>query len=209
MGYEWDDPRDIVDIWERKVADYWGAKYAVSVDCCSHAIFLCLKYLQNIGEFGKGQPLIIPKHTYISVPMQCIHAGYKVLFKDFEWDGYYRINPTNIIDAAPMWTEGGYIKDSLMCLSMQIKKAIPIGRGGIILTDDESARSILKLMSYDGRDLTTPYDAEDHVKILGYHMYQTPEDCARGILLMDMIGDKGAYLGRRDYPDVSLMLKNI
>jgi hypothetical protein len=33
-------------------------------------------------------------------------------------------------------------------------------------------------------DLNTPYTDIDHVKMLGYHMYMTPED-ARGIILMD------------------------
>ena len=37
-GYKWDDPREIIDLFERKVAEYWGAPYAVSVDCCSHSI---------------------------------------------------------------------------------------------------------------------------------------------------------------------------
>jgi hypothetical protein len=209
LGYDWDDPRDIVDIWERKVADYWGAKYAISTDCCSHAIFLSLQYLLSTGDLEPSTEVIVPRHTYVSVPMQILHSGLKVRFKDISWTGYYRFDPTPVIDAAVMWEEGGYIKDSLMCLSCQIKKAIPIGRGGIILTDNSNAAQWLKLASYDGRDLTTPYDTSGHVKMIGWHYYQTPEDCARGIILMDQIGNIGKYMGDKDYPDVSLMIKNI
>lgn len=50
LGYEWQDPRDVIDIFESKVAKFAGSKYAITVDCCSHATFLCLKYLQAIGE---------------------------------------------------------------------------------------------------------------------------------------------------------------
>ena len=41
QGYEWNDPRDVVDIFERKVAEFAGSKYAVSVDCCTHGVFPC------------------------------------------------------------------------------------------------------------------------------------------------------------------------
>lgn len=208
-GYTWGDPRDIVDIWERKVADYWGAKYAVTVDCCSHAIFLSLQYLKHKGEVDFMENITIPKHTYVSVPMQILHAGLHVRFKDVEWMGYYSLEPTRVIDAAVTWEEHGYVEGSLMCLSFQIKKAVPVGKMGVILTDDEDAFNWLKLASYDGRDLTTPYDSPKHVKMIGWHMYATPEDCARAILLMDQVGDKGKYLGSDHYPDVSQMIYNI
>jgi dTDP-4-amino-4,6-dideoxygalactose transaminase len=55
----------------------------------------------------------------------------------------------------------------------------------MILTNDEQAYKWLKLSSYDGRDLTTPYTNSEHIKMFGYHMYMTPEDAARGIILMD------------------------
>jgi dTDP-4-amino-4,6-dideoxygalactose transaminase len=81
-----------------------------------------------------------------------------------------------------------YVGDNaLQTLSFQFKKRIPIGKGGMVLTDDYDAYKMIKLMSYDGRDLTTPYDSPDHIKTIGYHMYMTPEDAARGIILMDIM----------------------
>jgi len=183
MGYEWDDPRDIIDIFERKVAEFAGSRYAVAVDSCSHAIFLSLEYehFRGVKRYGFD----IPNNTYISIPMQISHGNCYVNFIDKKWHGIYQIEPTRVWDAALRWTEGMYIKDSLMCLSFQIKKRIPIGRGGMILCDHKEEYDWLKLASYDGRDLNTPYDSEGHVKMNGWHYYMTPEDAARGIILMD------------------------
>ena len=104
-----------------------------------------------------------------------------------------------------------YIGDNaLQVISFQFKKRIPIGKGGIILTDDYDAYKMLKLMSYDGRDLTLPYDHPEHVKTIGYHMYMTPEDAARGIILMDSLPDINDDSGNNTmYPDVEEMLKNL
>lgn len=199
LGYEWDDPRDIIGIFEHKVKEFAGSKYAVAVDCCSHAIFLSLKYFQFRWFMGTDfQEITIPTHTYISVPQTIIHAGLTVKYKDLEWSGAYNLYPTNVWDAAVRWTKGMYIPDSLMCLSFQIKKRVPIGRGGMILTNDKEAYDWLKLASYDGRDLDTPYNSKGHVKMIGWHYYMTPEDAARGIILMDQVPeineDQGSYL---------------
>ena len=208
-GYEWTDARDIVDLCEEKIAKFFGAKYCVTTDCCSHAIFLSLQYLKYKGEIDSFEDIVIPRHTYVSVPMQVLHAGLHVRFKDIEWQGYYRLEPTRVLDAAVIWQRNAYVPDSLMCLSFQIKKMIPTGKMGAILTDDGDAHRWLKLASYDGRDLTVPYDDENHIRMMGWHMYATPEDCARTIMLMDKIDKEGRYLGSKDYPDASLMLKNI
>jgi dTDP-4-amino-4,6-dideoxygalactose transaminase len=180
-GYQWEKPHEVVDIFEKKVAKFSGSKYAVAVDSCSHGIFLVLKYLNS------QQKIKIPKHTYVSVPMQIINAGYDVEFIDKEWSGVYQLEPLNIWDGAGRWTQNMFIGNSnFHVLSFQIKKRIPIGKGGIILCDDYEAYKWLKKSSYDGRDINTDY-INDDIDIIGYHMYMTPEDAARGIILMDNI----------------------
>jgi dTDP-4-amino-4,6-dideoxygalactose transaminase len=95
-------------------------------------------------------------------------------------------------------------------VSFQIKKRVPIGKGGIILTDSEDAYKWLKLASYDGRDLNTPYTSEEHVQMLGYHMYMTPEDAARGIILMDSVPEQNEDTGNHTtYIDVSEIFKRL
>ena len=53
---------DVVEQFEQRIAEFYGAPYAVAVDCCTHAVELCLRY-------KKIQKTSVPKHTYLSIPM--------------------------------------------------------------------------------------------------------------------------------------------
>jgi dTDP-4-amino-4,6-dideoxygalactose transaminase len=178
-GYSFNNPTEVVNIFEKKVADFCGSKFAVAVDCCSNAIFLILKYI------NQPQKIKIPNFTYVSVPMQILHAGYQIEFVDKQWSGVYDLEPLNVWDGAGRWTRGMY-EGGFMALSFQIKKRLPIGRGGMILCDDYDAYQWFKKACYDGRDLNNNY-LNDDIEMLGWHMYMTPEDAARGIILMDCI----------------------
>ncbi len=180
-GYSFGNPTEVVDIFEKKVADFCGSKFAVAVDCCSNAIFLILKYINN------PQKVKIPYFTYASVPMQILHAGYEFEFIEKEWSGIYKLDPLDVWDFAGRWTKGMY-EGGYAALSFQIKKRLPIGRGGMILCDDYEAYTWFKKACYDGRDLEKNY-MEDDIEMLGWHMYMTPEDAARGIILMDNISE--------------------
>lgn len=198
LGYTWKTPFDIVDLFEKKVAEFSGSKYAVAVDCCSHGLFLALKYLNATGTIE------IPSRTYMSVPMQIIHAGCKVKFVDYEWSGIYQLKPYPIYDGAVRWTKGMYA-GGFHVLSFQIKKRIPIGKGGMILTDDKKAYNWFKRASHDGRSFGKSF-ANDNVNMLGWHYYMTPEDAARGIILMDQtskINEDSA--NQNSYTDLSKM----
>ncbi len=179
LGYSWNKPHEIVEMFEKEIADYAGSKYAVAVDCDTNAIFLCLKYLGRYKE-----TVTIPTHTYISVPNIIITAGYKNLnLEELNWKGLYQLEPLNIWDSAGRFTKGMYIGgDNFQTLSFQIKKRLPIGRGGMILTNNEDAYNWLVKARYDGRDLDVP-QMEDDIETFGYHMYMTPEDAARGLIL--------------------------
>lgn len=196
LGYQFADPREVVEIFEAKVAKFAGSKYAVAVDCCSHGIFLSLKFLNATGT------ITIPKQTYISIPMQIMHAGCKVEFEDNHWVGMYQLKPFPVFDSAVRWTKGMY-EGGFQVISFQIKKRIPIGRGGIILTDDKRAYNWLKKASYDFRDLTIPYPKNKY-EFLGWHFYMTPEDAARGIILMDNTPEVNDDIANwSNYPDTS------
>ena len=58
-GYNIQDPWDVVDAFEDKVAKYAGSKYAVSVDSCTNAMFMCLKYI------NAENTVTLPKKTYL------------------------------------------------------------------------------------------------------------------------------------------------
>ena len=205
MGYKWDDARQIIALFEAKVAAFAGSEYAVAVDSCTHAIALSIEYEILFGE-NVLSAVTIPVNTYISV-LQAIDNQYiSVKTEKTEWRGAYQIKPTRVWDAAVRWTEDMYIEGSLMCLSFQQKKRIPIGRGGMILCNSRIEYDWLKLASYDGRDLNTPYDSKGHVKMNGRHYYMTPEDAARGIILMDntprVNEDSGGW---ENYPDICIL----
>lgn len=181
LGYQWDNPNQVVDLFEKKIAELSGSKYAVATDSCSNAIFLCLKYI------NKPQTIRIPKKTYVSVPQQIIHAGYQIEFTEKEWSGVYQLEPLNIWDGAGRYTKDMYVgNNNLHVLSFQIKKRLPIGRGGMILCNKTEEYLWFKKMVYDGRDMTIQY-VNDKINLMGYHMYMTPEDAARGIILMNKI----------------------
>ena len=173
------NPFKIVRMFEEEIAEYAGSKYAVSVDSCTNALFLCCKYL-DVKE------VTIPCKTYLSVPMSIIHSGAKVVFdknpSTNHWNGIYQLKPYPIYDSAKRLTSNMYIKDSFMCLSFHIKKQLPIGKGGMILTDDADAVDWFKKARYEGR--SEVYYKEDNVKTLGWNMYMTPEQAARGLTLM-------------------------
>jgi len=181
-GYSWNDPFDIVDIFEKKVAHFAGSKYGVAVDSCSSGIFLSLKYI------NKPQKIKIPINTYISVPMQIIHAGYDVEFIEKKWSGIYQLQPIDVWDGAGRWGKNMYVGNGLHVLSFQMKKQLPIGKGGMILCNNKKAYLWLKKAKHDGRDMKhTQFN--DNVDTLGWHVYMTPEDAARGIILMDNMLD--------------------
>ena len=188
-GYDFSDPIDIIDIFEKKVAKFAGSKYGVAVNSSSSGIFLCLKYYQAMYGNQKDFPttITVPSRTYISVPMTVINAGFKVKFEDIKWKGIYDLEPFNLVDGATRWTKDMYVGDgALQVVSFQVKKRIPIGAGGMILTDDKKEYEWLKLASHDGRNMNVHY-GDDEFAIIGWHMNMIPEDAARGILLIDSV----------------------
>ena len=203
-GYILKDPWDAVTLFENRLAKYAGSKYAVCVDSCSNAIFLCLKYLEI-----KDRIIIIPKHTYASVPMQVIHAGNKVRFLDIPWSGYYHLSDselgrTPIVDGAVKFCKNMYIPDTYYTVSFHHRKTLKIGTGGVILTDDEKFVNWCRPMIYDGRHKYVLH-SEDNYECIGYHMYMTPEQAATGLILMENIPDKNPDTGSSTtYKDLSL-----
>jgi dTDP-4-amino-4,6-dideoxygalactose transaminase len=170
-----------VDKFEELIAEYAGSKYAVAVDSCTNALFLSLKYCKDFLGY-ESNSIDIPKKTYISVPMQTIHAGFKVNFKDIKWSGSYQLNPLPIIDSAQRFTKDMYIKNTFYCLSFNFKKILSTGKGGMILTDSKEAYNWFRMMRYDGRPSIFYNDMlKMPVEELGYHMYMSPEQAVTGI----------------------------
>lgn len=187
------NPYEIVRMFEEEVAAYAGAPYGVAVDSGSNALFLCCRY-PHVGA------VTIPKRTYISVPQSILHAGGTVGFEELDWHGMFQLKPYPIYDAAKRFTSGMYVRGALLCLSFHIKKHLKIGKGGMILTDDAVAADWFKRARYEGRS-EEPYRV-DNVAMVGWNMYMTPVDAARGLMLMQDIPPDNPDLVER-YADLS------
>jgi dTDP-4-amino-4,6-dideoxygalactose transaminase len=164
-------------MFEEEVADYTGAPYAISVDSCTSALFLCCKYLEVTD-------VIIPSKTYLSVPQSIINSGGNVVFDPStnDWRGVYQLKPYPIYDAAKRFTSDMYIPNTFMCLSFHIKKHLKIGKGGMILTDNKEAVDWFKESRYEGRSEKLYH--EDDIKNIGWNMYMTPQEASHGLSLM-------------------------
>ena len=162
-----------VEQFEKEIAKFFGSPYAVAIDCCTHAIELCLRYTN-------ADNITIPTRTYISIPFLAMKLNLNWEWKEEEWSDYYLIGNTNIYDAAVLWRENSYIPNSFMCLSFQFQKHLSLGRGGMILTDNRDAVDELKKMSYDGRKPNIPWRTQN-ISTVGYHYYMTPETAELGL----------------------------
>jgi dTDP-4-amino-4,6-dideoxygalactose transaminase len=187
-----------VQHFENVIKYFYNARYAVAVDCCTHAIELCLR-LTN------AKAVTCPNHTYLSVPMTFEKLGLAWSFFDTYWKDYYHIGNTNIIDAAVYWKRNGYIPNTLMCLSFQFKKHLNVGRGGMILLDNPAQYQMLQKMRYDGRVDDIPW-AEQNIDTVGYHYYMTPETAELGIERFKTAEvTEAKQWSWKDYPDLSTM----
>ena len=187
---------EVVSNFENEVASWFGAKYGVAVDSCTHGIELCMR-LNNVKK------LIVPKRTYISIPFLASKLNIPLEWKDENWQDCYYLEKTNIIDAAVLWKEGSYIPHTFMCLSFQFQKHLSLGRGGMILTDNKISAKQLKKMSYDGREPTTPW-RDQNISTIGYHYYMTPETAELGLAkLPKAIKEKPKRWTIEDWPDLT------
>lgn len=189
----------IVEKFENTISSFFGSKYGIATDSCTHAIELCLRY-EDIEN-----KIFFPKHTYIGIPLLAEKLNLKWGWFEEKWKNYYFIKGTNIIDAAVNWKKNSYIDKTFMCLSFQYQKHINIGRGGMILTNSKLAYEKLLKMSYDGRSRHTPW-RDQNISVLGYHYYLTPESAERGLKIFEQKYEiKPKNWSYMDYPDLSQM----
>lgn len=195
----------ITEEFESKLADYTGARYAITVDNQSNALFLALMY-ENV----KGMEITIPSRTYPSVPCEIIHAGAKVKFEPVEGTtlkGAYQLYPTRVWDSALRFTADMYIPGTHMCVSFTGPyKHFKLSKGGAILTDSHEAYLWFKRARYSGRRECSYH--EDHFDMLGWNFYMMPELAARGLLLMNQFYEIGGKKKVNEdlelpYPDLS------
>jgi len=201
----------ITEEFELKLADYTGAKYVVTLDNMSNALFLALYYEKNVSKTLSGDTITIPSKTYPSVPCEIIHAGLKVDFEPVEGKtikGAYQLKGSNVWDSALRFTGDMYIPESYMCVSFTGPyKHFKLSKGGAILTDNYDAYLWFKRARYSGRRECSYHD--DHFDMLGWNFYMMPELAARGLLMINQFYNTTDHSKKYNedlelpYPDLS------
>jgi dTDP-4-amino-4,6-dideoxygalactose transaminase len=200
----------VTEEFEEKLADYTGARFAVTLDNMSNGLFLSL-YYEHVVMNRTADTITIPNRTYPSVPCEIIHAGLKVDFwkvKGKTIKGAYQMEGSNVWDSALTFTADMYKPNTHMCVSFTGPyKHFKLSKGGAILTDDYDAYNWFKRARYSGRRAVSYH--EDNLDMLGWNFYMMPELAARGLLLMGQFYEVGT--GKKkvnedlelSYPDLS------
>jgi len=201
---------DITNEFEKRLADYTGASYVITVDNQSNALFLALYYENHVNKSITSDKITIPSRTYPSVPCEIIHAGLKVNFKPVKGKtikGAYPLEGSNVWDAALSFTYNMYKPETHMCISFTGPyKHFKLSKGGAILTDNHDAYLWFRRARYSGRRECSYHD--DYFDMLGWNFYMMPELAARGLLLMNQFYNMdGTPKHNEDlelpYPDLS------
>lgn len=187
----------VVTKFEKKLAKFYNAPYAIAVDCCTHGVELCLRY-------SKDKAITVPKRTYLSIPFLAHKLNIELKWKDEDWVDYYYLTD-RVIDAAVLWKKDSYIPGTFMNISFQFQKHLSLGRGGVILTDSKEAAEQLKMMTYDGRIPDVPW-RDQNINAIGYHYYMTPETANKGLLKWDeAVKTQPKQWVVNDWPDLTQM----
>lgn len=177
--------------FEKSLADFTGAPYVVSTDCCTHAIELCFRLL-NIKETR------FTAYTYISVPMTMRLLGIKYELSASNWKDEYSFLGTPVWDSARCLRPNMYRTGQYQCLSFGPGKPLDNVRGGAILLDNKVHYETLKAMAYDGRELGHERWTEQKKFRQGFHYMMRYEECESAFERLDQYINRGLY--QHDYP---------
>ena len=183
--------------FETALSEYTGAPHVVLTDCCTHAVELCLR-LKSIGM------VTLPYRSYISIPMTMHKLNIQYQYDtEVEWEYEYRIRLTNTWDSARNFDKNMYRVNQMQCLSFGHSKRLELGHGGAILLSNKQDADTLRLMAYDGRDLTISPWQDQKVFHVGYHYKPSIEDCEKGIYMLanNKLKTKESQLVK--YPDLT------
>lgn len=189
---------DTILEFERALARYTGAPFAIMTDCCTHAIELCLRYERPTN-------VAFTAYTYLSIPMLMHKLEIEYRLIPEEWIGEYQFHGSRIWDSARRLERGMYRAGQMQCLSFGNGKPLQIGRGGAILLDDEAAYQTMIQQRYDGRDLAcAPWQSQRTFRV-GYHYRPTIEEAAQGLELLPQVDQAPKYVAYPDCRDITII----
>jgi len=168
---------DIVTDYEKKVAEYVGAKYACAINSATNAIFLIFK----MEEFLNPREITIPSIIPPVVANAILTSGNKVAFTDnVKWvgDSYilHKFRKFKVVDSAQKLEPHQFRKEckpnDIMFFSHYPTKPLGGADGGVIVTDDYSKYKWMKEAVLNG---TTFADNnwERGISFPGYKFYMS------------------------------------
>jgi dTDP-4-amino-4,6-dideoxygalactose transaminase len=200
------NPHQTTAEFEKALCDYTGAPRCVVTTSCTMALLLSLAWVKRL--FGPCT-VCIPRYTYVGVGMSILNAGHKIMFRDEDWSGEYRLDlsfpgPYEMYDSARRLTSGMWRPDAVQCLSFHWTKLLSIGQGGaILLPDDPEMDGWMRRARFDGRR-SNLHPRDDTFDFVGYHAYMSPRDAAEGLTRLATLPKHNADLPNSDYSDLSL-----
>jgi dTDP-4-amino-4,6-dideoxygalactose transaminase len=209
------DPFQITRDFEAALCKYTGAPYAVVVNSCTMAILIAAAWLRQHRYAPYGDIVSLPRLTYIGVVYALKEAGYRVEFRDEDWQGEHQISPLLLWDSARRFTGGMFsaIESNLwdagdahsffQCVSFHNTKILGHTQGGAILHNNAAADGWLRRARFDGRTEGAPI--ADGVRHQGraWHAYLSPDVSAALLWKLSSLPRHNADLLRSDYPDLS------
>lgn len=197
------NPFQVILDFESAVAEYTGAPYCVTTDCCTHAIEIAFR-LSKYDNY-----VAFPARTYLSVPMTMHKLGIPYVLKDEKWTDCYQFEGSDVWDCARYFKPGMYKPGALQCISFGMSKPLQIGLGGCLLTDNAEVYRRASRMRYDGRDIFNygPWILQTEFEV-GYHYYLRPEECVVGYNLLNDKKFTPQLEKHFDYPDCRKIVIN-
>lgn len=168
----------VVTEFEKEIAKFVGAKYSVSFNSATSAIFLLLSQYSNLKI---KVPSIIPPVVLNAI----VTSGNDYEFYDnITWvgDSYilHDFGDYKVVDSAQKLEEGQFKKEcnseDLMVFSFYPTKPVGSCDGGMIVSDDLEKILKLKEMALNGMSFSEN-NWERKIKFPGYKMYMNSVQC--------------------------------
>ena len=162
---------NIVEEFEKTIADYVGAKYACSINSATNAIFLCMLNKDVVVDL----PSMIPPVVANAI----LTSGNKINFiDDVDWVGnsytLHKFDDYKIVDSAQKLEENQFEKEcnpeDLMFFSFYPTKPLGGSDGGMIVTDDYEKYRWFKSAVLNGMSFANN-NWERKISFPGYKMY--------------------------------------
>lgn len=181
----------IVTKFEESIAKYVGAKYAVSFNSATSAIFLLLSRYKDITI---KVPSMIPPVVLNAI----ITSGNRYEFyDDITWIGgsylLHNFGDYKVIDSAQKLGKNQFKEEcepnDLMIFSFYPTKPVGSCDGGMIVSDDYDKIVLLKEMALNGMSYSDN-NWDRNIKFAGYKMYMNSIQCDIALKNFNIYGEK-------------------